>query len=103
MALATSVTGTGSLVSYSNTVRNLRDAGETFYNWEETIINEVREWEALTESAANTAVTAGTGEASMTFATGTGTTYANDSDEDNRVLGSYSYKCSAEKKTIAFV
>jgi hypothetical protein len=101
MALATSVTGDGKLVTASKTQRNLRDAGEDFYNRIETIENEVREWVALTKDAAITAKGAGTGESSMTLS-GPGVTYENSATEDNRIVGAYTYRVSAEKKTIAF-
>ena len=101
MALATSVTGSGKLVSKAKTVRNLRDAGETYYNVEETIESEVREWVALTQTAAVNAASGGSGEGSMTLS-GEGVVYSNNAEEDNRVVGSYVYTCSAEKKTIDF-
>jgi hypothetical protein len=100
MALATSVTGDGKLLSRSSMTRNLRDAGESFFNLTETIENETREWVAVTQAAAETARAAGY-KTGMTV-TGTGTTYEYSVDEDVRVIGSYVYRCSAEKKTIAF-
>jgi hypothetical protein len=101
MALKTSIVGSGKLVTASKAVRNLRDAGETFYNLVETVENEVREWVALTQTAAVTAKNAGTGETQMSL-TGTGVTYANEASEDNRIVGAYTYRCSAEKKSISF-
>ena len=89
------------LVGATKSTRNLREAGETFYNLVETIESEDREWVALTKDAATGAVAASSGVASMTL-TGTGVTYSHDASEDNRVIGSYIYRCSANKKSIAF-
>jgi hypothetical protein len=102
MALATSITAAGILTAKGNDVRNLRDAGETYYNFTETVETETQEWVALTEAAATAAVAAGTGHAYMGVS-GTGTTYKDSLAEDDRIVGSYTYTCSAEKKTIAFV
>ena len=101
MALKLFVAGDNILVSENKTTRNLRDAGETFYNVVETVETEDREWVALTKASATGAVASSSGEASMTL-TGTGVTYSHDASEDNRVTGSFIYRCSAEKKTIAF-
>ena len=101
MALKNFAAGDNILVSKNKTKRNLRDAGETFFNVEETVESEVREWVALTRVAATGAVTAGSGENSMTL-TGTGVVYSHDAQEDNRVVKSYTYTCSAEKKSISF-
>ena len=100
MALAVNVTGNGILVSRNSMTRNLRDAGESFFNLTETVENETREWVALTQAAAEAARVAGykTGMG----VTGTGTTYEYSYSEDVRVIGSYVYRCSAEKKTVAF-
>jgi len=102
MGLKTFSAGDNKLASYTKTTRNLRDAGETYYNLEEVVQNEVREWVGLTLAAATGAVSSGSGEGSMTLVSGTGTTYQHDSNEDNRIVGSYTYRCSAEKKTISF-
>lgn len=103
MALYESVTGSGTVVSESETVRNLREAGESYYNVEENIKTEVREWVALTYAAASAAKSAGTGEAQMNLNGTSGVVYEHSVDEDNRVIGSYIYRCSAEVKTISFV
>jgi len=104
MALSTSIsTSNRNVISYSKSERNLRDAGETFYNIVETTESEVCEWVALDESTANTAVTNGTGEANMSvLVSDADATYEHTQQEDNRTIGSYTYTCSAEKKTIAF-
>jgi len=107
MALITSVAGittaNRNVISYNKSDRNLRDAGETFYNLVETIESEVCEWVALDEATAKAAVTAETGESLMSVLTpATGVTYEHTQDEDVRTIGSYRYTCSAEKKTIAF-
>jgi hypothetical protein len=101
MALAGSIVGSGILITKNKTQRNLRDAGESFYNLVETIENEVREWVALTRAAALAAVAAGSGEASMGLS-GTGVKYSNELSETSRPTGAYTYRCSAEKKTIDF-
>ena len=101
MALKNFIAGDNILVSKSKTKRNLRDAGETFFNVEETVESEVREWVALTRAAATGAVTAASGIASMGL-TGTGVVYSHEASENNRVVGSYTYTCSAEKKSISF-
>ena len=101
MALKTFVAGDSILVSATKATRNLRDAGETFYNITETIESEDREWVALTKTAAEGAKNSGSGVGSMGVS-GTGTTYEHSIAEDNRVVGSYTYRCSANKKSLSF-
>ena len=104
MALATSIVeADGIVTSYSKGTRNLRDAGESFYNLVESNESEVQVWVALTYAAAQAAAVAEptTGAQYMTV-TGTDATYQGSISEDVRVVGSYTYQCSAEKKSIAF-
>ena len=101
MALKNFAAENNILVAKSRSDRNLRDAGEDFYNRVETVETEDREWVALTKAAAQGAVTNKSGEGSMAL-TGAGVTYSHDASEDNRVTGSYIYRCSANKKSIAF-
>ena len=104
MALAGSIVeSAGRVTSYDNGQRNLRDAGETYYNLIETIESEVQEWVALTYAAAYAAAVAvPTTGAQYMNVSGGDTTYKGSISEDTRVVGSYTYECSAEKKSIAF-
>jgi hypothetical protein len=97
MALATSITGDGSLTAYSKTVKRIPLVEGLILTIEETTEAETREWVALTEDAAEAAVDEGSGEASMSIA-GELTTYENDMREDNRIVHSYTYICRAERK-----
>jgi len=101
MGLKSFVAGDSILVGATKATRNLRDAGETFYNITETIESEEREWVALTKSAAEGAKNSGSGAGAMGVA-GDGTTYEHSISEDNRVVGSYIYRCSANKKSLSF-
>ena len=101
MALKTSVTGSGILTGYEKTTRRITkwtfDVGVAWYD--ETTATETREWTALTSGAASAAVSAGTGESSISIS-GTGIAYKNSQSEDTRTIGSYRYICSAEIKTV---
>jgi hypothetical protein len=102
MALATGITDAGNLISSSKPERRFSKwtdfTGVVWYV--ETSEEEVREWVALTQAAAEAAVAAGSGEAYMGVS-GTGTTYEHDCFETQRQVGAYTYRCSAQKKSIA--
>ena len=103
MALKNFAAGDNILVGATKATRNLRDAGESFYNLVETIESEEREWVALTKAAAEGAKNNGSGAGSMSLTGDPGeVTYEHSMTEDNRVVGSYIYRCSANKKSIAF-
>jgi hypothetical protein len=97
MALKTSIIwADAKVISASKGKRNLRDAGETFFNLIETIETEVREVVAVTYDAAKTEKDTNTQPAE-----GEGT-YHYEMDEQNRVVGSYTIKRTHNKKTIEF-
>ena len=106
MALKTVITtATSHLLSASKSEHSLRGAGATEYDKIETIQAEAREWVALAESTAATAVTNKTGEAQMTMydADDDDITYENSMQESNRGIGAYTYQCSAQKKSVAII
>jgi hypothetical protein len=102
--LATSIVGSAGIVTARDrTVRKI--ASDVFFFEYEIIDFEVREWVALTQAAATTAVTSGAGHEHMSISAGTFETieYSDESYEVARSVKSYTYRCRAEKKTISWL
>ncbi len=100
MALATSCDWTTALVmDYAKTTRNLRDAGETYYNLVESIESETRECRAVDYDGASTEVA----DNDQPAAPETGThTYSYSMRIVNEVIKSYTVVRVEEKKSITF-
>ncbi len=95
MALATSVIGDGILVSTTSEINEYYSRiGWTMYKFVETTTVEVREWVALTKSAAKAAA-----EAASQDGLPTGATASYHASEDNRVIGSYKLTKTITTKT----
>jgi hypothetical protein len=85
MALATTITGSGTLVSVDNNIRVWRFFGmEIIYVNKESTKEEVYEWVALTEACAKAAADAASQEG-----LGDGVVASYSASEDNRAIGSY--------------
>jgi hypothetical protein len=98
MALASSVTGAGILVSSEATASDyylFTAAGSTIH-WRTTISRSVSEWVALTKSAAETWLAGGTG---VEYAAGESRSIS----ETNRVLHSYKATSTIETKTTEVI
>jgi hypothetical protein len=102
MALATGLVGSGIVTARDKTTRKI--ANDFFIFEYEIIDSEVREWPALTQAAAATAVTTGAGHTHMSVTAGFLETiqYSDESYEVNRPVKSYTYRCRAEKKINTF-
>lgn len=85
MALASSITGDGILVSVDNNVRTWYRYGANYiFKHTEKTREEVREWVALTQSAAQAAA-----EAADQSGLAEGASASYSASEDNRAIGSY--------------
>jgi hypothetical protein len=100
MALATSCDWENALImDYSKTTRNLRDAGESFYNLIESIESKTLECRAVKESAAESEVDSN----DQPDPPGSGThTYSYSMRLVNEVIKSYTVVRVEEKKSIEF-
>ena len=100
MALASSCDWTTALImDYGKTTRNLRDAGETYFNLVESIESKTLECRAVDASGANTEVSTNTQPAAPESGTHT---YSYVMQLTNEVLRSYTVRRVEEKKTITF-
>jgi hypothetical protein len=104
MALGTTITWAEALVTdRSKTKRNLREAGESFYNVIETIETETREVRAIAYGTANTEVT---NNVQPTFdpplTPPAVATYSYTMSLANEIVGGYTVRRVYEFKNIAF-
>lgn len=100
MALTNSVVWANAIImDYSKTVRNLREAGETFYNVEETIETQTLELRALTYAAAKAEVDANAQPDEPESGTAT---YTYKMSIENEIIGSYRLQRVYEAKDISF-
>jgi hypothetical protein len=97
MALANSITGDGKLIDRQKLKRNLRDAGESAWNWNETTVTEVREWYAITESAALAWVNDNVQPNQTTYPT---STYTYSMSRDIRQIDGFTCRRTFEQKTL---
>jgi hypothetical protein len=100
MALATSCNwDTALIMDYGKTTRNLRDAGETYFNLIESTESKTLECRAVDADAAEGEVETNT----QPDAPATGThTYSYSMQLTNEVLRSYTVRRVEEKKSITF-
>ena len=101
MALATTINwANAKLISHSKGKRNLRDAGESFYNLLEVTESKTEQLYALTKTAVETEV----GTATQPDAPGGGgkATYTYQADLDGKEVNGYTIKRIYEYKAITF-
>jgi hypothetical protein len=98
MALSGSVTGDGILVSTSTDYNKWVEGTEVRVEVQEITTEEVREWVALTKTAAET-----TAKAADQLGLAAGAVASYIASEDNRVVGSYKLTKTITNKTVSVV
>ena len=96
----TIVEADGKLISREKLRRNLRDAGESYWNWEESTITEVREWYAISETAALAWVN---NNAQPVQTSLSNSTYTYSMDRAMRQIDGFTCRRTFEQKTITSV
>ena len=100
MALATTVNwSTAKTISRNKNTRNLRDAGEDFYNRQEVQEEIVLEFKGATEAACNTVITANAQPTTTDYDV---QSYSYDMRRDDIVTGSYTITRTFTGKKIEF-
>jgi hypothetical protein len=101
MALATTINwANAKLISHSKGKRNLRDAGESFYNVLEVTESKTEQLYAMTKTAVETEV--GTATQPDDPGGGAKATYTYQADLDGREVNGYTIKRIYEYKAITF-
>jgi hypothetical protein len=100
MALATSINwANAKTISRDKNTRNLRDAGESFFNLEETTEEIVLEFRGATEAACNSVIGANDQPTSTDYDV---QSYSYSMRRDDIATGSYTITRTFTGKTIAF-